>query len=278
MIMLSTFNSPAPVLEYPAGSPAARTEPGSIYDRVSTARPVTNKRERTNHKPDFRIAASRQEWEAALGLVYRAYVRYGLIRMNRYRMRVTPYHALPATEVLIAGNGDEVLCTLSVVGDGQLGLPMEAIYAEEVQRRRIQGLRLAEVSCLADERDGSDRSFSMVSRLMALTVQCAVYRGIDQLLIAVHPRHAKFYERFIAFELIGEKRTYASVCDHPAVAMALDLNSLSLDHPRVYKRLFGVPFDDDLLGYRPVSHELRSDLRRMAAETYVDQSAVLACA
>jgi len=278
MVTLSTFNSAAPVLEYPLGAPAARTETGSIYDRVSTARPIINKRERTNHKPDCRIASSRWEWEAALGLVYRAYVRSGLIRMNRHRMRVTPYHALPTTEVLIAGNGDEVLCTLSIVGDGQLGLPMEAIYAEEVERRRLQGLRLAEVSCLADERDGSNQSFSMVSRIMALTAQCAVYRGIDQLLIAVHPRHAKFYKRVIAFEVIGEERTYASVCDHPAVALALDLNNLPFDHPRAYKRLFNVPFDDDLLEYRPVSHELRSDLRRMAAETYVDQSAALACA
>ena len=278
MIMLSTHHSTPPVIEYPGGSPAARTETSSIHDRVSNSRPIANKRERTNHKLDFRIASSRQEWEAALGLVYRAYVRSGLIQMNRYRMRVTPYHALPTTEVLIASKGDEVLCTMSVVGDGHLGLPMEAIYAEEVERRRLQGLSLAEVSCLADERDGSDQSFATVSRLMALTAQSATYRGIDQLLIAVHPRHVKFYERFIAFEVIGEQKTYASVCDHPAVAMALDLNGLSFDQPRAYKRLFGAPFDDDLLEYRPVSHELRADLRLMAAETYVDQSAVLACA
>ena len=278
MIMLSTFNPAAPVTEYPVASPLARTDTKSIHNRVSNSPPVTNRPQRDNRKLDFRIASSRQEWEAALGLVYRAYVRSGLIQMNRYRMRVTPYHALPTTEVLIASKGDEVLCTLSIVGDGHLGLPMEAIYAEEVEQRRLQGLRLAEVSCLADERDGSDQSFSMVSRLMALTAQSAACRGIDQLLIAVHPRHAKFYERFIAFEVIGEEKSYASVCDHPAVAMAMDLNNLSFDHPRAYKRLFGAPFDDDLLEYRSISHELRSDLRLIAAETYVDQSAVLACA
>ena len=275
MIMLSSLNPPAPVPECTVRSPVARTEKISIRDGGSTSRPVINNRESTNHKPNFRIASSRQEWEAALGLVYRAYVRSGLIQINRYRMRVTPYHALPTTELLIAGNGDEVLCTLSIVGDGHLGLPMESIYAEEVERRRLQGLRLAEVSCLADERDGS---FSTVSRLMALTAQSAARRGIDQLLIAVHPRHAKFYERFIAFEVIGEQKTYASVCDHPAVAMALDLNNLPFDHPRAYKRLFGVAFDDDLLEYRPISRQLQSDLRLMAAETYVDQPAVLACA
>ena len=278
MIMASTFNRAPPALEHSNGSSSALIETDPIHDRLSTARPGNYQRERTKRTSGFRIASSRDEWEAALGLVYRAYVRSGLILMNRHQMRVTPYHALPSTEVLIAADGNKVLGTLSIVGDGELGLPMEAIYAEEVERRRLQGLRLAEVSCLADERDESDQSFSMVSRLMALTAQCATHRGIDQLLIAVHPRHTKFYERFLAFEVIGEKKTYASVCDHPAVAMALDLNGLSFDHPKVYKRLFGVPFDDDLLEYRSVSHELRSDLRLIAAETYVDQSAVLACA
>jgi hypothetical protein len=277
MIMLSTLDSAAAVAEHPVGPPMVPPETGAIHNGASLAAVNSNETPWANRKPDYRIAASRDEWEAALGLVYRAYVRSGLIQMNPYRMRVTPYHALPTTEVLIADKGDEVLCTLSIVGDGELGLPMEAIYAEEVERQRLQGLRLAEVSCLADERDESEQSFSVVSRLMALTAQCAADRGIDRLLIAVHPRHAKFYERFLAFELIGGQKTYASVCDNPAVALAMDLNSLPLDNPRAYKRLFGVPFSDNHLRYRPVSYELQSDLQHMAAETYVDDLSMLAC-
>ncbi len=216
----------------------------------------------------FGIASRCDELRAALGLVYRAYLRSGLIRPNPYRMRVTPFHCLLTTEVLVAIRRRKVICTMSVVGDGPMGLPMETIYGREVAWRRIQGARLAEVSCLADDRQGPESSFSVVSRLMALTAQSARRREIDELLIAVHPRHAKFYQRFLAFEPIGDEQTYATVCDHPAVALSLDLNRLPADHPRVYRRLFGEPFADHVLEYRPLPEELRSDLRFVADATY----------
>jgi hypothetical protein len=277
MIMPLIPNSAAPALEHP-GDSSVQIDTASIREEVDTSRPRNDERARTNRTPSFKIASTRHEWEAALGLVYKVYVRSGLIRLNRHQMRITPHHALPSTELLLAVEGNKILGTLSIVGDGELGLPMETIYAEEVEQRRRQGLRLAEVSCLADGREESSQSFAMISRLMAMTAQCASHRGVDQLLIAVHPRHARFYERFLAFQVIGGQRTYASVCDHPAVAMAMDLESLSFDHPRAYRRLYGVPFDDDHLEYRPVSHALRSDLRLMAAETHVEKSVLSACA
>ncbi len=155
---------------------------------------------------------------------------------------------------------------MSLVRDARLGLPMEAIYEREIDQRRRQGIRLAEVSCLADARKSETCSFSGLLRLMALTAQCAVRRGVDQLVIAVHPRHAAFYQCFIAFEPIGEEKTYSAVCDKPAVAMVLDLNRLSFDHPKAYKRLFGKPFSDEVLRYRLISPELRRELCYLAEE------------
>lgn len=274
----SKLDTTAPALEHSVESPAAPTGIGPSCDNASPAATIGPNRERRRGMPDFKIASSRHEWRAALGLVYRAYVRSGLIGMNGYRMRVTPFHVMATTEVLIAVDRDEVLSTLSIVGDGRLGLPMETIYSKQIARRRRQGIRLAEVSCLAYEQEGSQQSFAVVARLMALAVQCATYRGLDQLLIAVHPRHARFYERFIAFEMIGGRKTYGSVRNHPAVAMALDLNGLRRDHPRAYERLFGVPFAADVLEHRPIPPELRADLQMIAAETRADQSPVLACA
>lgn len=277
MSMLSTLDATGPALDHFVEPPVTQTWIGPIGDNAPPAAPIARRRARRSRKPECKVASSRDEWEAALGLVYQAYLRSGLIETNRHQMRVTPYHSLPTTEVLIATDQDEVLCSLSVVGDGELGLPMEAIYPEQVVARRRQGIRFAEVSCLANKREGSEQSFSVASRLMALTAQCAEQRLLDQLLIVVHPHHAGFYERFLAFEMIGERRTYASVCDHPAVAMALDLNGIEYDHPRVYKRLFGVSFAQEALEPQPISQDLRIDLGMIAAETYVDQSPVLVC-
>ena len=221
----------------------------------------------SERKKTFKIASQYEEIKAALELVYRAYVRSGLTHLSRHAIRVTPYHVLPSTEVLVAKDRGKVVCTMSLVRDTGLGLPMEDIYAREIGQRRLRGIRLAEVSCLADDRTDEACSFSVLARLMALTAQCAVRRGVDQLVIVVHPRHATFYQRFIAFTPIGEEKAYAAVCNNPAVALVLDLKRLSFNHPKAYKRLFGKPFPEEVLSYKPISLELQHELRYLAEES-----------
>ena len=105
---------------------------------------------------------------------------------------------------------------------------------------------------------------------MSLIAQCASCRGIDQLLIVVHPQHVKFYQRFLAFEIIGEQKTCPSVCDNLAVAMAMDINNMEIYRPRAYNRLYGTPFDAGVLQYCPISTELQDEMRLIATETYVE--------
>jgi hypothetical protein len=216
-----------------------------------------------------KIASRPREIQEALGLVYQAYRRCGLIEPNPYRMRVTPYHLLETSEIFVGVVRGEVACTLTLVRDGELGLPMESIYGEEVAWRRAQGASLAEVSCLADRRHDLVRSLSVLVKVMGFMAQSATRRGVDELLIAVHPRHAEFYERFIGFEIIGGERAYETVCNKPAVALALDLNRLAVIHPRAYKRFFGLRFPEEALQYRPISDEFRAELSMMVDESYV---------
>jgi hypothetical protein len=149
---------------------------------------------------------------------------------------------------------------LSLVRDGLLGLPLEDVYADEVALRRKQGLVLAEVSCLANGKDEDRSSFSTVLEVMRLCTQTAKARGVDQLVIAVHPHHASFYERFFGFERFGEQRSYGAVLDAPAVALALDLNHLADKHPQGHKRLFGTPCPAVQLAYQPMPDDLRGEL------------------
>ena len=99
---------------------------------------------------EFRVGSSAEELFAAFGLVYEEYVRSGLMKPNACQMRITPYHLLSSTEVLVALDRGDLSCTMTLVCDGELGLPMESVYHEEVASLRLQGLQLAEVSCLAD--------------------------------------------------------------------------------------------------------------------------------
>lgn len=268
--MSTSFTDAPPKLSLASAvaQPARRTETGRLLvaDRAVLA-PVGGVA--TDWEVVYKIASRREEFCAAFGLVYNAYVRAGLSTPHPYRMRVTPYHLLPTTEVFIAVKEGEVISTVSLIRDGELGLPMESVYAQEVGWYRNHGFSLAEVSCLADCRQGQKVSVPVVMRLMSLMAQCAKRRGVDQLLIAVHPKHAPFYHRLTAFQPFGKEKPYRTVCDNPAVAMALDLSWAPIDHPRLYAKFFGTPFPDEVLEYRPMSDQLQSELSVVVEANHV---------
>lgn len=187
---------------------------------------------------DCRIASTRDEREAAFHLVYNAYERAGLIEPNALELRVTTFHLLPTTNLFIAKCGDEVIGTITLIGDGTLGLPLESVYGEEVNELRNQGVSLGEVSCLAHRRMSPRQMMPLFIALTRLLTQHARFFGMDRLLIAAHPRHAQFYVRFLGFEQFGSERSYPSVRNNPAVACCLDLARLDRNRP-AYDQYFG---------------------------------------
>lgn len=210
------------------------------------------------------IASRPKELRAAFSLVYQSYLNAGLAEPNPHEMRVTPYHLLPTTEIFIATVADEIVATVSLVVDGELGLPMEDCYPAPVLARRVEGIRMAEVSCLADRRASFERSLPAVIRLMSLMAQCAIRRGVDELMIAVHPRHAAFYRRFAGFEVIGEEKSYRAVRGNPAVALAMNFKRATAEHPAAYRRFLGEPFPEEELEYQPISEAFREELTAIA--------------
>lgn len=215
---------------------------------------------------ELQLANKRDQMFSAFGLVYKEYLRTGLTRSNPFEMRVTPYHLLPTTEVIVALDAnDEAVCTVSLVRDGTLGLPMESLFAEVVAERRSRGVRLAEVTSLADNHDAEGAGRSLLMKVMSFMAQCARSRGIDELMITVHPHHVKFYQRFIGFETLGDARTYEAVLDNPAVPLVLDLKNLQQNHPAAYERFFGKPFPQEAFDHQPIPLKLRGEMRRVVA-------------
>jgi len=191
---------------------------------------------------------------AALRLVHDAYVRVGLIEPNPYRVRATPFHLLPTTTIFVAEcDCGRVISTMSLVGDGKLGLPMESVYAEEIAQRRRAGRRMTEVSCLASDPGQIGCGIEVFIHLCRLMTVFAIWSGYDELVIAVHPRHAKFYQRMLAFRLFGELREYPSVKDHPAVALYLDLHHMERLPARLYRFLLDSPYRPEDFRVPPLS-------------------------
>lgn len=228
----------------------------------------------------IKIATTRRERTGAFELAYRSYLQAGLCGPSPVGMRITPHQLSECTDVFVAILRGEVISTLSLVRDGELGLPMESLYPDEVRQRRAAGLRLAEVSCLADRRREVARFFGLFSDLARLMTQTAEHDGIDQLLIAVHPRHARMYRRAMGFEQIGDYREYATVNGNPAVALCLDLAYVRDQRPEIWGRFVGEPLPAEVLRPCPMPENDRRYFAEMAQRgpraTAEDNMAVLA--
>lgn len=214
------------------------------------------------------------ERASAFRMVYDAYVAAGLIPSNPHRMRVTRYHLSPSTAVFLAKRHAELVYTVSlVVDDEDYGLPLESLYADEVAEMRSQGYRLAEVSCLAGATDdGASRSeqFNVFVGMMGLLAQYARYNDVDRLLVAVHPRHAKFYRHFFGFEVFGEQKSYDAVCGNPAVGCYHDFLATDISGYRLRDQVYEVKYSPWELQQRPLS-ELEVFQMECAADLSIDQ-------
>ena len=145
------------------------------------------------------------------------------------------------------------MCTSTLIRDSSDGLPIESVYPAEIERKRMEGLRLAEISCLAGCGTGSDWTFHRVfMTLMRLLGQHAKHCGIQQLVAAVHPRHARYYVRTMGFQQFGEEVRYESLHDAPAVGISLDFDQAKTDRSPAYKMIFGSKLPSEQVMSRPM--------------------------
>lgn len=189
----------------------------------------------------YKLATTLEERIAALRLVYNAYVNAGLIKPNEYGLRVTPFHLNPRTKIFLVVDNGETLHTMSFIPDSEMGLPMEVIYRREIDTLRRLGRNFGEVFCLA----GTKISLDGFMGLCRFVFCYGLFAGLDHFVIAVHPRHARFYERIWGFRQFGPHRVYPCVENHPAVALELDFAQSHLRLPPRTKRFVQEsPFTD----------------------------------
>jgi ribosomal protein S18 acetylase RimI-like enzyme len=174
---------------------------------------------------DVGLAADTHTLDEAFRLVHDQYAWRGYIDPVPSGRRVTVYHALPSTRIFAALSGGKVVGTLTLLQDSVLPLPMEELYAAELDALRQDGRQVGEVSALATDRACRRAGLEVVVRLMrALVIYAAELARLDDLCIAVNPRHVDFYQRYLRFQRLGALRAYRKVKGAPAVALRLDLD------------------------------------------------------
>jgi len=188
--------------------------------------------------PEARIARGRQELTSAFELVYRSYLAKGYIRPNPGRIVYRTAFSFSSSHTIVALAADaQVAGTLTLVGDNPLGLQLEATYHSEVEALRDQGRKVAEITCLAIESASGFRPTFF--RLTELMIHLAYRRQYDDLLIAVHPRHYRFYWRHFRVFPLGPCRSHGAVGGNPAVCCRIELHYLGRNmEPELWERYF----------------------------------------
>ncbi len=212
--------------------------------------------------PEYRVAATLEERQAAHTLSDRVYEREELKPQKEDQDEdhypFEKWIMSPATRVFTASIEGELVATIAVVKDSEIGLPMDELYKEELQTYRDQGDRLCEVSQYAvdadrveqDIREGKISARNLPGpHLLEVVLQYVLRESIDRLFIVCRPTHANFY-RSMGLIPIGEEKYYSKV-NNVAVPLMLDVRTLTGEGkeslPRRMRALLGANIPDDLL-------------------------------
>jgi hypothetical protein len=183
---------------------------------------------------DVALAVTRGQLDAASRLVHRCYLRRGYVKPSAEGRHVNPHLAMSSTAVFVARADGAIVATVSLIADSARRLPSDALWGADLAAFRATGRRLAEVSALAVSEAWRGTGLHMLRSLVrAVGVYGRDIARLDALCIAVHPRHAPFYEALLRFRRFGEPTTCDAVNGAPAVGLRLDLRQLDgpLDDP-----------------------------------------------
>jgi hypothetical protein len=197
---------------------------------------------------EVKLASEPDEWEQAFRLVCGNYQQKGYETAREKAFRFTPYHALPETAVFVARQQNRVVATFSLVPDNNLlGLPLESLYADEINSLRQEGQRLGEVTSLACT-DLDQRTFLPVFMTMIRVMfQYHVSRGGTSWVFTVNPRHGAFYRKVLAARQLGACKSYAVVGDAPAEPFLIEPELMRTSAPRSYEHIFGESLGPEVL-------------------------------
>lgn len=226
--------------------------------RAAVRRMLVDCDPRPDARLELKLAETRDELEACFRLLHDAYVEGGFMKPNASGMRVTPFCALPTTTTLCAKYDGQVVGTVSLIGEGVFGFPLQSAFA--LDRVRAKGGNIAEASGLAIHPAFRGNSAAVLFPLMKFVRQyCVEYFDVQHLVIAVHPDGIDVYESLLFFERLQEDAVdhYEFANGAPAIGAELDMRHAAVlfkvgyrDRP-VNKNLYRYFFQNQLPNIKP---------------------------
>jgi hypothetical protein len=196
-------------------------------------------------RPAVKIAGDIDEFKQAFSLIHDTYLRLGYLSTPKPHGMLFGIHTLlPETVIFVAKSYLTVISTLTEIFDTELfGLPMDELYRKELDGLRSKGRKIVELSVLVTPVD-----FRWMNVFMYLNKVMYLYsidRGVNDLCIAVNPKHVRFYKHILLFEDFGPERYYPRV-NAPAVALRVNMDCIKEKLKSAYD---GLDFDCNLHDY-----------------------------
>jgi hypothetical protein len=197
---------------------------------------------------EYRVARSRKELEKAFALVYKEYRKREYTDDIPSRMRLSIHNALPQTTTFIGiTEYNDIVATATIIPDSPLGLPMDDVYGEELQKLRDAGKGICEISMLASDSElvqGAPLSVLLKHQIFILSLFKVLLDYVrdmlklDYICIPVNPRYSLFFEMILFKDLGGGLKSYPTVNGAPAIAKYLDVHTVAKE--------FSVPGNEGL--------------------------------
>jgi GNAT superfamily N-acetyltransferase len=183
----------------------------------------------------YKLADSFEERVQAIDLVYKRYLKRGILDIETAELPFFLYNLLPGTTTFVALKHDRVVGTISLIEDSILGVPMEEVHPREILAQRLNKRRFAEVGTLAvsEKEQGAGVSLMLYNALFRWARNG---RFLDDLVIAVHPRMARFYRTLLLFQKTGPCQTYKKYGGALSVPLGLDVPGSLLRFRQLYDR------------------------------------------
>lgn len=184
----------------------------------------------------YKIAETGDEIEQALRILHDGYVEKNLMDPSEHKIRITKYHFLPTSTILIGKKGDEVVATMSVIRDSQFKLPTDACW--DLSPLRNQNLKIVEVSSLAIKKAYQKTSGVLLFPLCKYMYEyVSRFAKADILAITTHPQVRDFYSAILLFDQVeeGKVTNYDFVKGAKGIAQFLDLRTAGYRYREVYE-------------------------------------------
>lgn len=185
---------------------------------------------------EFKLAETKDEFEQAFSLLYEGYLKSGSMAPDPSGLRITKYHILPASSVVIACKGGKVIATASIFRDSDFGIPADKEF--NLSQLNAAGHRIAEISSLCVDDEYNKNSRHILFALIKYVYEYAnIYFGVDIFIITIKKFRSHFYESIFNYQPTENRvvRNYSFSNGATVISRYLNLNEAKIFYETAYK-------------------------------------------